>query len=332
MRQLLIISSLLVVICLLSAGVSAHEIRPAYLQMIENQPGRFEILWKQPVLAGRMLRIRPVFPHGFEALTPPVVSRTAGARVERWQVRYTGENLMEAQIRIDGLAMTLIDVLVRIEFSGGPAVSKILRPESPTFVLGDSRGGTSVSGYLRLGIEHIIFGIDHLLFVLGLLLLSKHLWLLLKTITAFTVGHSISLALATLGFLSVPAKPLGATIALSIVFLGSELIKARQGAQSLTIRKPWLVSFAFGMLHGLGFAGALVELGLSRSAIPAALLFFNVGVEIGQFLFIAVALMLFASFRQLGLQLSRRAEPIPIYAMGSVAGFWFVGRMMDMVF
>jgi len=316
----------------LAEAVMAHEIRPAYLEIKETETGRFDVLWKQPVLAGRTLSIHPVFPKGCEDITPPVVTFTPGAKIERRQVRCAGNGLAGQTIRIKGLSMTMIDVVTRIELSDGSESTSILRPESPALMVNSNRGGILVLDYLRLGIEHIIFGVDHLLFVLGLLLLSRHLWLLLKTITAFTVGHSISLALATLGFLSVPAKPLGATIALSIVFLGSELIKARQGAQTLTIRKPWLVSFAFGMLHGLGFAGALVELGLSPSTIPAALLFFNIGVEIGQFLFITVALTLLASFRQMGLRLSCRAEPIPIYVMGSIAGFWFVSRMMDRLF
>ena len=163
-----------------------------------------------------------------------------------------------------------------------------------------------------------------------MLLLSKGFRLLLKTITSFTVGHSISLALATLGLVNVPAPPLNAAIALSIVFLAAELVRAGRGETSVTIRRPWLVSFAFGLIHGLGFASALVSLGLPQSAVPLALLFFNIGVEIGQVLFILIALALLASWRRMELRLPAWGEPLPAYAMGSIAAVWFVGRFVAM--
>jgi hypothetical protein len=189
----------------------------------------------------------------------------------------------------------------------------------------------AVRAYLRLGIEHILLGVDHLLFVFGLLLLSKGFKLLLKTITSFTVGHSISLALATLGVVHVPAPPLNAAIALSIVFLAAELVRAYRGQRTVTTRRPWLVSFAFGLIHGLGFASALVSLGLPESAIPLALLFFNIGVEIGQVLFIVVVLALLASWRKMEMRLPAWGRQLPAYAMGSIASLWFVGRFVAMI-
>ena len=183
---------------------------------------------------------------------------------------------------------------------------------------------------MRLGIQHILLGIDHLLFVLGLLLLSRGALLLVKTITAFTVGHSVSLALATLGIISVPDKPLSAVIALSIVFLAAELVRADRGERSLTIRNPWLVAAGFGLLHGVGFAGALVALGLPRASVPMALFMFNVGVEIGQLLFVGGVLALMASFKRLAFQFPDRARSLSVYAMGTVASFWFVGRLAAM--
>ena len=178
-----------------------------------------------------------------------------------------------------------------------------------------------------MGVEHILLGVDHLLFVLGLLLLVTGRWLLFKTVTAFTVGHSASLALATFGFVSVPAPPLNAAIALSIVFLAAEIIRARRGERHLTARYPWIVAGAFGLLHGLGFATALTALGLPASAVPLALLLFNLGVEAGQILFVAVVLAVLASWRVLEVRWPAWATPLPVYAMGIIAAVWFVGRV-----
>jgi hypothetical protein len=180
--------------------------------------------------------------------------------------------------------------------------------------------------YVGLGIEHILLGIDHLLFVAGLLLLVRGPWMLIKTITAFTLAHSITLALATLGFVAVPSRPVDAAIALSIMFLGAEILRARQGRPGLAARRPWVVAFAFGLLHGLGFAGALTALGLAPGEIPLALLFFNVGVEIGQLLFVGACLALAWALRQLQVSWPRWAVPLPAYAIGTIAAFWFIER------
>ena len=180
--------------------------------------------------------------------------------------------------------------------------------------------------YLGLGIEHILLGVDHLLFVFGLLLLVRGPWMLIKTITAFTLAHSITLALATLGFVAVPARPVDAAIALSIMFLGAEILRARQGRPGLAASRPWIVAFAFGLLHGLGFAGALTELGLAPGEIPLALLFFNIGVEIGQLMFVGACLALAWALRQLKVSWPRWAAPLPAYAIGTLAAFWFIER------
>jgi hydrogenase/urease accessory protein HupE len=185
--------------------------------------------------------------------------------------------------------------------------------------------------YLGLGIEHILLGIDHLLFVLGLLLIVRGAWMLIKTITAFTLAHSITLALATLGFVEVPSPPVDAAIALSIMFLGAEILRARQGRPGLAARAPWVVAFAFGLLHGLGFAGALTQLGLPPGEIPLALLFFNVGVELGQLMFIAAVLALAWALRQLQVAWPRWSEPLPAYAIGTVAALWFIERTSAMI-
>jgi hydrogenase/urease accessory protein HupE len=191
---------------------------------------------------------------------------------------------------------------------------------------GSGSAADAARRYVALGIEHILVGIDHLLFVLGLLLIVSGPWMLIKTITAFTLAHSITLALATLGFVDLPSGPVEAAIALSIVFLGAEILRARQGRPGLTTRRPWVVAFAFGLLHGLGFAGALTAIGLPPGEIPLALLFFNVGVEIGQLMFVAAFLALACVLRQLQVIWPRWAEPLPAYAIGTVAAFWFIER------
>ena len=180
--------------------------------------------------------------------------------------------------------------------------------------------------YVGLGVEHILLGFDHLLFVLGLLLIVRGSWMLVKTITAFTLAHSITLALATLGFVHAPTRPVDAAIALSIAFLAAEILHARDGRPGLAVRRPWVVAFAFGLLHGLGFAGALSQLGLPASEISIALLFFNLGVEIGQLMFVAVVLALAWALGQLRVRWPRWAQPLPAYAIGTIAAFWFIER------
>src|SRR5271169_2728516 len=190
------------------------------------------------------------------------------------------------------------------------------------------QSGWAVAGvYLKLGVEHILFGADHMLFVLGLLLIVKDRWMLLKTITAFTVAHSITLAIATLGYAEAPVLPLNAAIALSILFLGPEIVRSWRGKTSFTIRHPWVVAFAFGLLHGFGFASALTSAGLPKPELPIALLSFNVGVEIGQLSFVALILLLELSFRILEVRWPRWAQALPGYTVGSLGSFWTVQRV-----
>jgi hydrogenase/urease accessory protein HupE len=180
--------------------------------------------------------------------------------------------------------------------------------------------------FLKLGIEHIWFGVDHLLFVFGLLLLVKSRWMLMKTVTAFTVAHSITLALATLGYAHLAGPPLNAAIAFSILILGVEIVRSRSGERTNTIRHPWIVAFAFGLLHGFGFASGLSALGVPAADIPLALVMFNVGVEIGQLSFVLLILLLERSFRQLEIRWPRWVQALPGYTVGSLGAFWTVQR------
>lgn len=221
----------------------------------------------------------------------------------------------------------MVDVLVRIALADGRVVSRMLRPDAPSFVFTKETSGPAAGGYFVLGVEHILFGIDHLLFVLALVLIVRGGGLLVKTITAFTIAHSITLALATLGFVKVPSAPVEAVIALSIVFVAAEILRSRRGVRGLTTRAPWIVAFTFGLLHGFGFAGALAQVGLPPHDIPLALLFFNLGVEAGQLAFVAVALGVIALIRRANFSMPRWTQLVPPYAIRGVAMFWVIQRI-----
>jgi hydrogenase/urease accessory protein HupE len=330
MSKFVLLISLLLLAGMTSHAV-AHEIRPGFLEITQFEDGRVRVLWKQPMRGQMTLRLQPVLSSGWLEESEALTSYTAGAKMMVWNIG-AGETPLEGQtVTIAGLEMTLTDVLLKVTLGDGTRITRLLRPESASMeITKEAAGRVVVRDYLKLGIEHILLGVDHLLFVFGLLLLSKGFKLLLKTITSFTVGHSISLALATLGVVNVPGPPLNAAIALSIVFLAVELVRARRGDMSVTIKKPWLVSFAFGLIHGLGFASALVNLGLPQSSVPLALLFFNIGVEVGQVLFIVIVLALLASWRRMELRLPVWGQPLPAYTMGSIAAVWFVGRFVAM--
>jgi hypothetical protein len=217
---------------------------------------------------------------------------------------------------------------VRVAFLDGTSWVRRLTPQEPSATIPALQSRWSVAVlYLKLGVEHILLGIDHLLFVLALLLITRGTWLLIKTVTAFTLAHSITLALATLGYVHVPSAPVEALIALSIVFVAVEIVRLWQGHEGLTARAPWVVAFTFGLLHGLGFAGALSEVGLPQGQIPVALLFFNVGVEIGQLSFIAAMLCLSAAIRRIPIPGPRWADLVVPYAIGSIAMFWVIERV-----
>ena len=222
----------------------------------------------------------------------------------------------------------MTDALVRIEFADGTKWVQRLTGDETEATIPVRQSSWSVAGvYLKLGVDHILFGADHVLFVLGLLLIVKDRWMMLKTITAFTVAHSITLAGATLGYVNIPDVPLNAAIALSILFLGPEIVRSWRGQTSFTIRNPWVVAFAFGLLHGFGFASALTSAGLPRTDLPLALLSFNVGVEIGQLSLVALVLLLERSFRILEIRWPRWAEMLPGYAVGSLGAFWTLQRI-----
>jgi len=224
--------------------------------------------------------------------------------------------------------MSITDVLVRVEMLDGRKWTTIIHPSQPWVEIAASRSHLAVmGGYIAHGIRHISLGADHLLFLLGLLLIVKDRWMLIKTVSAFTVAHSITLALATLGYANAPVVPLNAAIALSILFLGPEIVRVWRGETSFTIRHPWVVAFALGLLHGFGFASALTSAGLPRAELPLALLSFNVGVEIGQLGLVLLILLLERAFRILEIRWPHWVQAVPGYTVGSLGAFWTVQRI-----
>jgi hydrogenase/urease accessory protein HupE len=276
--------------------------------------------------------IRPVFPPGSEVTRPLVSSYAMGTAVMVGQVRVQG-GLEGKVIRFDGLTGTGTQALVRLIRSDGSEDLYKVTPTDPGLTIPRDQDSISISArYTGLGIEHIWFGFDHLLFVTALFMLVANLRTLFWTITSFTLAHSITLALVTLDVIRVPVPPVEAFIALSIVFVAVEVVRGSQGHVTLAARKPWLVAFTFGLLHGLGFASALAEIGLPRNNVPLALLFFNVGVEIGQVAFVAALLTITALAR-------RFAQPAQLatgrlascYGIGGLASYWLFERIANFI-
>ena len=318
------------VLVLLPATAMAHEARPGYLELRETSPTTFDMLWKKPARGELVLRLDPLFSSGCAVAGIRSADMSGAAYVARTTLNC--ENGISGEtVEIAGLETTLTDVLVRVYYADGQQETHLVRPDQPYAVIGGKTGVLErIVAYTRLGMEHIALGVDHLLFVLGLLLIVSSPMMLLKTVTSFTLAHSITLGIATLGYASAPELPLNAVIALSILFLGPEIVRVWRGETSFTIRHPWVVAFAFGLLHGFGFASGLTAMGLPQNEIPLALLFFNVGVELGQLGFVFLVLGLARSFRVLEIRWPRWVEVAPGYAVGSLGAYWFIQRTVMM--
>jgi hydrogenase/urease accessory protein HupE len=309
---------------------TADEIRPALLDIKEQNTSLFAVTWKVPTRGDQVLAITPQLPDSLELLGSPTVQNVPGARIEHGTYRNTGESLTGQSIVIEGLAAVQTDVLLLVQLQDGTQHSAILRPASPGFTIPLEASKLEVAGdYWRMGTIHILEGVDHLLFVLALLLIVSGFGQLLTAVTAFTVAHSITLALATLGMVHVPAAPTEAIIALSILFLATEIVHKHNGQISLTERYPWVIAFVFGLFHGLGFAGALSEIGVPQHEVPLALFMFNVGVETGQLLFIVAVVSLMALLRRLPITTPQGAWRLLPYSIGSVAAFWTIERVVS---
>ena len=309
----------------LCAGSSAraHEVRPAYLEIDQTAPAAYHVIWKQPVMGEVAIHLAPHLSSGWLEGPPADQYATGGFLIRTWNIQAKPPAKLDGQtVSIEGLQDTITDVFVRIRVAG-QRLDTIVRPEAPSFriALGGGQVAT-VSAFLLLGVEHILTGPDHLLFLLGLLLIVRDVRMLVKTVSAFTLAHSLTLAAATLGLIDLPTSLLNALIALSILFVAPEVIRAQRGETSLTIRYPWVVAFGFGLLHGMGFASGLTTLGLEKGALLGALVLFNVGVEIGQLAFIALVLALIRAFRLMEIRWPRPIQLAPTYAIGVFGATW----------
>lgn len=324
----LLLSLLLVFVGPLGNVAFADDSQPGFVEIKETAANRYSVLWRSPNIKGKRSPLALKFPLSVRNLTDPVVHELPGSLVERRLIETDADGLIGKRIDIVGLNKTSTEVLVRVVFANGVISTSLLKPVQPWLVIKGPRSASQVTwDYTVLGVEHILSGLDHLLFVLALLLIVKGWRRLLFTITAFTLAHSITLAAATLDYLWLPGPPVEATIALSILFLASELLKINRGETSLTASYPWVVAFTFGLLHGLGFAGALTEVGLPQHEIPLALLMFNVGVELGQILFVVVILAFVIILKKLRSDWPAWARQAPAYSIGIMAAFWFIERI-----
>ena len=315
----------------LSGQALAHESQPGLLELRQLGPDRYEVIWRAPIYYGKPHPARLQLPEDWQTVGSPTVRQLPDSTLHRRVVNVSGGSIDGAVIRFPGLEATITDVFVRVSRLDGSAGSLVVRPTQPHAELRGERPWYVSSGeYLVLGFNHILMGIDHLLFVLGLLIIVKGRRMLVKTITAFTVAHSITLALATLGYASISGPPLNAAIALSILFLGPEIVRVWRGEASFTIRHPWVVAFAFGLLHGFGFASGLSTVGMPKAEIPLALLMFNIGVELGQLVFVVLMLLSYRSLEVLQFRWPRWVELAPGYAIGSLGAFWVIQRTFMM--
>jgi hydrogenase/urease accessory protein HupE len=327
MKLSAIFALMLILVIGIAAVVYAHESQPGTLELRQVDKDRYEVTWRAPIYYGQPHPARLELPEHWKTVVEPTVSLLPDSQVFRRVVTVGSQGVEGSVIKFPGLENTITDVFVRLNRLEGTTMTAVVRPSKPFAQLRGERTWYITAGeYIGLGFHHILQGIDHLLFVLGLLLIVKGRMMLLKTITAFTVAHSITLAIATLGYASAPLPPLNAAIALSILFLGPEIVRSWRGEMSLTISYPWIVAFLFGLLHGFGFASGLSTTGMPKAELPLALLFFNVGVELGQLVFVFMALALVKSFRVLEVRWPRWVEALPGYTVGSLGAYWTIQR------
>lgn len=326
----LIRNLLLAWLALVAAAAAADNFSPAFLQLTERNATTYDVRWKTPAKDERnVMPIRPIFPDGTQYLEPLATSYSGGTAVMLGRIAVPG-GLEGKRVEFQGLTAGRGEVLVRfIRSDSSEELSRVTAGE-PQLIVAEEPDSVGISlRYAGLGVEHILFGFDHLLFVAGLFMLVANIRTLVWTVTSFTLAHSLTLALVTLDVISVPRPPVEAFIALSIVFVAVEVIRQRDGKPGLASNRPWIVAFTFGLLHGLGFASALAEIGLPQNHIPLALLFFNVGVEIGQTLFVAALLALTEVARRLAAPAQLFAARLAsCYGIGGLASYWLIDRVV----
>ena len=320
----------LLLIFLLSLFSLADEIKLSYLEIKESKSHHYTVLLKLPVKEDKKLPIHLILPESCKSVTPKMSYLVNGAYVDNWEMK-CNEGLVGQILRFEGLKKTSTDALLRLEFINGISQSTLLTPSNQSYIIPKEASSYEIiQTYTWLGITHILLGFDHLLFVFALLLIVKNMRRLLWTVTAFTLAHSLTMVVATLGIVHIPQAPVEAIIALSILFLSMEIIHEKQGKVGLTSRFPWVIAFIFGLLHGFGFAGALAEIGLPQQSITLALIFFNIGVELGQVMFVATVVFIAVMLQRLKyLTLLNKLQTTIVYTMGGVSSFWLIERTLS---
>jgi len=317
---------------LLSASpLLAHIFAPSLYELKETVTGTVTVRWKEPIVRPQGSVLRPVLPPDCEGVGKVAVKNVDTAAIATWELTCTG-GLIGKTVSVENIETSKADVLLRVELSDGRSFRHILTAGAPSYIIPERESALSViKGYLTLGFFHILDGFDHLLFIIGIVLIVRWRRMLFWTITSFTVGHSITLALATLGFVNVSQQITEAAIALSLYFLGIELIRSYRSKNTLMGSYPWIIAGLFGLLHGLGFAGALSEVGLPQTDIPLALFSFNIGIEAGQLLFLGVVVLIWAALKRLPFSWPAFVKYIPPYVIGSLAVLWFLERIGSII-
>ncbi len=306
----------------------AHELQPSLLDIHQVSNKQYRIDWRAPTYYNKPHPASLRLPEHWQTIGKPIVRNLPDSKLHSLVIKVPQGDITGSTIHFDELESTITDVFVRIHWLNGNTSSAIARPNHPWVIIETQKTTWQIAtDYLLLGIDHILSGFDHLTFVLALLLIVLGWRRLLLTITSFTVAHSITLAAVTLDLLWVPGAPVEAVIALSILFLAAELVKVNRGAVSLTAKYPWIVAFTFGLLHGFGFAGALSDIGLPKNETSLSLLSFNIGVEIGQLLFVAVTIFIIALLKRVKILWPQWVCQLPAYTIGSIAAFWLIQRV-----
>ena len=322
----------------LSQPASAHEVRPAYLriQPTTSQPSSelesvaYEVLWKKTINEANR-RLAPAFPD-YCIESAKAIGQIVGTVIVQEYRLVCSRELVGGTVSIPGLELGVTEVMLHVTLRDGETISHLLKPSSSSIVLGQA--GAPVWSYLLLGVEHLLLGVDHILFVVALLFFISRLGTLIQTITAFTLAHSFTLALSALDWVYLPQQPIEAVIALSILFLAVERLREapeQPNPDSIVRNHTWVVAFAFGLLHGFGFAGALADIGLPKGNLIGALFLFNVGVEIGQLLVVAVGLGVAWIAHKVRLDVPQYIFRAPLYVVGSLAAFWVIERSVGIV-
>jgi hydrogenase/urease accessory protein HupE len=329
-RRISAVVAALLLLLAFVAPAAAHPLAPSLLDVRERDAGRLEVVWKTSLLQPAGADLRPVLPPHCAPVADPVAERDASSATLRWTVDCGARGIVGERLRVLGLDRSRTDALVRVALRDGRRLQAVLNGADASVVVSErQRPAWVMIDYARLGVEHILSGVDHLLFVLGLVLLVRSSRMLLYTVTAFTLGHSVTLSLAVLGYVNFPSRLVELAIAISILVLAVELARPDDG--DALRRRPWLLAFTFGLLHGLGFAGALAEVGLPPEEIPLSLLSFNIGIELGQLVFIAFVLLARALLRSRAERGPAWLGAVPTYAIGSLAAFWCIERAAALI-